>query len=91
MCGLGVRGGPQRVGSWPAGEGDATCLPHRLHCIALPCVADVDVSYTTKPLWASYLRYIEDGGADAAMAHETSGGCEWEALPHRRRVQGLHT
>mgnify|MGYP001106672363 CR=1 FL=1 len=34
-----------------------------------PC-ADVDIAYSTKPLWASYLRYIEDARADGAMAHE---------------------
>ncbi|GAB4813885.1 hypothetical protein N2152v2_000931 [Parachlorella kessleri] len=35
---------------------------------------DVDVAYSTKPLWASYLRYIEDGGADGTISQESSGG-----------------
>jgi hypothetical protein len=42
------------------------CLPHS-------CRADVDISYSPKPLWESYLRFIEDGGADMAGAAEGWG------------------
>jgi hypothetical protein len=43
-------------------------------CCCLAPAADVDIAYTTKPLWESYIRYIEDGGADGAIGQESSGG-----------------
>ncbi len=42
----------------------------------LPLHADTDLAYTAKPLWPSYLRFLEDGGADAAMAFEVTEGVE---------------
>jgi hypothetical protein len=32
--------------------------------------ADSDLAYTTKPVWASYLAYIDAAGADAAFMYE---------------------
>lgn len=36
-------------------------------------LSDVDISYSPKPLWDSYLRFLEDGGADVAGAAEGWG------------------
>ncbi|GAB4814773.1 hypothetical protein N2152v2_001819 [Parachlorella kessleri] len=50
-------------------------------------MSDVDIAYSTKPLWASYLRYIEDVQADAAMAHELGRVKDYGAIQFGLDVQ----
>jgi hypothetical protein len=35
----------------------------------------LDIAYTKKPLWASYLDFIEQAGADGAFMKENPGKC----------------
>ena len=40
--------------------------------------ADTDVAYVNKPIWESFLAFLEEAGADAAFqAEETGGELEW--------------
>lgn len=52
---------------WPSPCSCMTAAP-------LPA-ADVDIAYTAKPLWESYLAFIEEAGADGAFQYESPGGC----------------
>jgi hypothetical protein len=62
------------VASCPWGQ--ATWLGKHVLLAAYKCMslfAGVDAAFTAKPLWDSYLRYIDDGSADGAMFGDALG------------------
>lgn len=40
-------------------------------CLPAPAPADTDVTYTVKPLWDSYLEFIDRAGGDGAWQFES--------------------
>ena len=73
------------LAGWPAGRpvacvfagasgpaAQAVCRKHQLY-IARRYGADTDVAYTVKPVWDSYLAFIEQAQADGAWQQEGPG------------------
>lgn len=60
------------------------------HALAANCpkppAADVDIAYTAKPLWESYMAFIEEGSADGAFQYESPGG--WRTCLGAASVRG---
>lgn len=59
-----------------------TCNPHMAqpptlcsHACKAPA-ADSDVAFVNKPIWESYLAFVEEVGADAAFQTEDTGGLQ---------------
>jgi hypothetical protein len=71
-------------------------LLHLLRLGHAVMVADIDIAYAVKPLWRSYLAYIEQAQSDGAWLEEKPA-CERAALRfaalrllHGRCVRGCH-
>ena len=48
-------------------------------CLPFCFLPDVDIAYTVKPVWDSYLAFMDQAGADGAFQHEDPGGAAWLA------------